>query len=122
MLPSDSPNFSEDGLPDANGPAYQKTERRTGPPLDYVAEKMRSCIEQLHASIQTLREHEQSKKDGLSESVRSAFRYAVISYLALMNMLGVANNQSIFDRLLAMSPEDLREWIDRIHIEGSVIG
>ena len=27
---------------DSNGTAYQKTEERTGPPLDYVAEKLQS--------------------------------------------------------------------------------
>jgi hypothetical protein len=33
---------------DPNGPAYQKTETRTGPPLEYVAEKLRSCLCDLH--------------------------------------------------------------------------
>lgn len=33
---------------DANGPAYQHREVREGPPLEYVSQKLRSCLESLH--------------------------------------------------------------------------
>ena len=38
-----------DGLyADPNGPAYQQTETRNGPPLEYVAEKLGESLRALH--------------------------------------------------------------------------
>jgi hypothetical protein len=37
-----------DGLTEPNAGAYTKTETREGPPLDYVAEKLRTSLEVLH--------------------------------------------------------------------------
>jgi hypothetical protein len=35
-------------LGDSNAGAYQRVEERTGPPLEYVAEKSRNTIEAIH--------------------------------------------------------------------------
>ena len=37
---------------DPNGPAYRTSEHRSGPPLDYVAEKLRNALFELHAAVQ----------------------------------------------------------------------
>ncbi len=39
-----------DLLGGANGGAYEKVELRTGPPVDYVAEKLHPSLEQLHSA------------------------------------------------------------------------
>ena len=36
-------NDIDDWFQEPNADAYIKTEERTGPPLDYIAEKMRRC-------------------------------------------------------------------------------
>jgi hypothetical protein len=46
--------FSE-FIPDPNGSAYTKKETRVGPPLDYVAEKMRFALESLHELINNIK-------------------------------------------------------------------
>jgi hypothetical protein len=120
-----------------NGPGYTQTETRTGPPLIYVAEKLRASIEALH-SLHTLalmdlpddlpcpERHRMKwpsynpKDDSVLGSCYSAFRCAVISYLALKNLLGMANDNGIFERLLEMHSEDFSRWLDGIDREGSV--
>ena len=51
---------------------------------------------------------------------RFAFHYALVGYLALMNLLAIANDHEISDRLLGMSHEEFESWLDRIDEEGSV--
>ncbi len=121
-----------------NGPlGYTHTESRNGPPLTYVAEKLRGSIESLH-SLHTLslmdlpddlpcpERHRvewptyNPKDESVLSSCHNAFRYAVISYLALNNLLGLANDNDIFQRLLEMRREDFSRWLDNIEREGSV--
>jgi len=124
-------------LGDANGPAFQKREERTGPPLSYVAEKLRGSIEGLHELYQNLNRcvpdnlpqppalkgsSFSTKHDSLVSPAWTSFRYGVVAYLALENMLGLANDNDLFDRLLAMSRDDFRLWLDRIASEGSETG
>src|ERR1035437_4549226 len=83
---------------------YTHTETRTGPPLTYVAEKLRASIEDLHSlhafALRDLPDDlpcperhgpvspsYNPKDDGVLRTFYSAFRPAVISYLALNNML-----------------------------------
>ena len=104
---------------DPNGPAYQKTESRTGPPLEYVAEKLRRSLECLHEL------HGQARgtaagKGGPERAVGSAFYYAAVAYLALHNMLALADPPEFSDRLLGMSRSEFDDWLDVIDREGSV--
>src|SRR6266404_8623895 len=93
------------GTTPPNGPlGYTHTETRSGPPLTYVAEKLRASIEFLHslrcqATIDVpddlpcperhlVRRPSYNPKQGsVLNPCHTAFRYAVISYLALNNML-----------------------------------
>jgi hypothetical protein len=52
--------------------------------------------------------------------VQSAFYYGAVSYLALHNMLALANPSEFSDRLLGMNRAEFREWLDGIDREGSV--
>jgi hypothetical protein len=99
---------------DPNGPAYQKTETRTGPPLDYVAEKLRSCLCDLHGLNRRV------EIDEVRDDVAPAFYHAAVAYLALYNMLALADPRSFIERLLAMSREEFDDWLDGIQLGGSV--
>jgi hypothetical protein len=97
-----------------NGPAYQKTETRTGPPLEYVAEKLRSCLCDLHGL------HGHVEIDEVRNDVAPAFYHAAVAFLALHNMLALADPPSFIERLLAMSREEFDDWLDGIQRGGSV--
>lgn len=120
-----------------NGPAYTRTETRTGPPLSYVAEKLRGCLKSLHSlhsltvrdvpdglpcpeRFQDKHPNYDPKLYSVLEPCYAAFRYALTSYLALNNLLAFANDQDIFERLLLMPNEDFDRWLDDIDREGSV--
>jgi len=45
-----------------------------------------------------------------------------LGYLALNNMLALANEKDLDDRLLAYSRDEFKEWLDRIDQAGSVTG
>ncbi|MHB1342702.1 MAG: hypothetical protein ACYC5F_11140 [Thermoleophilia bacterium] len=122
---------------DSNGGAFRKDEIRSGPPLDYVAEKARSGIEQLHrllASIDALAPSDLpqpagvagttflSRADSLRGPAHAAFHYAIVSYLALNNMLHLANDRRHLESLSSMSWGELDKWLDVIDREGSVTG
>ena len=127
-----------DGLTGPNDSAYTKTETRNGPPLDYVAEKLRTCIEELH-SLHSLAARDlpddlplparlkgkaagyDIKRESILNPGYSAFRHALVSYLALNNLLAIANDNDVFARLLRMSGDDFHGWLDGIDREGSVI-
>ena len=107
---------------DPNGPAYQKTETRTGPPLEYVAEKLRSCLcdlHGLHGHADALRP-QSPQLDEVRDAAGPAFYHAAVAYLALHNMLALANPPSFIERLLAMSREEFDDWLDGIQLGGSV--
>ncbi len=108
-----------------NDDAYEKTETRRGPPLDYVAEKLRNALKAMHSVIVLLR------SPGLTDSERGqapetmavyAFRSQLVGYLALKNMLALVNNEDFFDRLEGHSREEFDEWLVRIDEQGSVTG
>lgn len=95
----------------SNGPAYQRSELRVGPPLDYVAEKLRSSLTCLHKLASIEAPH---------EDARPAFYYALVSYLALNNMLAAANPPGFSDRLAKMKPDAFDQWLNAIDRGGSV--
>ena len=107
----------DDWFRDPNDGAYEKTEERTGPPLEYVAEKMRRSLHSCHELVINLKGDER-----LSFHASAAFRYGTISYLGLQNMLALINEGELFARLEQYSSDDFSEWLDRIDQEGSVTG
>ncbi len=120
----DDAGFDADGdfdldeiLGDSNAGAYQRVERRTGPPLAYVAEKSRHAIEQIHMVFVQLDED-----SGVRGPAQAAFHYALVAYLALNNMLTLAGDHRVVTRLLAMPPDELAKWLDTVDAEGSVTG
>ena len=58
----------------------------------------------------------------LSFRASIAFRYGMTSYLALKNLLALVNDGELFGRLEKYSPDDFKDWLDRIDQEGSVTG
>ena len=109
-----------------NDDAYVHSEERTGPPLDYVASKLRQNLEWTHQTLVALREHGDNieLKGGMSVHwhVAVAFHYAVKSYLALQNMLALANDDKLYQRLEGYTKDEFRDWLDRIQHQGSVTG
>ena len=110
---------------DSNGGAYRLVEERSGPPLSYVAEKARNSLWHLHAlagSIDAFAVGGAPQPDLVTQAM-VAFHYGVVSYLALNNMLDMANGGHAFiSQLLAMSPDDFEKWLDMVDGEGSVLG
>ena len=121
-----------DGLyADPNGPAYQQTETRSGPPLDYVADKLCNALlalHRLHSQLQSLVGRmtadsalgPDSRAPDLVYSMQAAFHQACVSYLALQNMLAHANPPEFAERLLAMDRDEFDEWLADIARGGSV--
>lgn len=121
-----------DGLyADPNGPAYQQTETRSGPPLAYVADKLSEslrALHRLHSRLETLAGRitadsaldADSITNDLMYGVEAAFHQACVSYLALQNMLAHANPPEFAERLLAMDRDDFDEWLADIARGGSV--
>ena len=113
---NDTPHEPEDsGLPlNANGPAYTSREDRHGVPLDYVAEKLGSAIEELHRFGQ----HHAGDRAGLL----SAMHYALVAHLGLHNMLGKAGDRTLASRLLNGTSKELHAWLHVVAREGDVRG
>jgi hypothetical protein len=117
--------------------AYETDEVRTGPPLEYVAEKVRHSLEAIHSLIHEIRQRVSQdlpaaapslgppmsiKEEYLLATAIYAFRSALVGHLALNNMLALANDNDLDDRLLAYSRDEFKEWLDRIDQAGSVTG
>ena len=117
-----------------NGPAYHKREERFGPPLGYVQEKMASS---LHDLIQSVDEYvpddlpQLNKEAGnpfplkasyLQAPARQAFHYELVAFLALANMLALARESGLVERLLEYEPEEFHHWIRRLELGDSVEG
>lgn len=128
-------NIPETNSP--NGPAYTHTETRTGPPLDYVAEKLKYSLVSIHTlyalamrdlpddlpcpeSIFLTWPEYNPKIQSVIQPCFDAFRNGVKSYLALVNLLEIGNQDRIFERLLQMPRDEFSKWINSIESEGSV--
>ena len=109
----------DDGPREPNDDAYLKKEVRVGPPLDYVAEKFRHSLEATHHLLTDLR---QTNSESLRFSARYAFRSQLTGYLALTNLLALANDNTLSERLEGYTAEQFKEWLDRIDQQGSVTG
>ena len=115
----------EDMFRPPNDGAYEKEELRTGPPLDYVAEKLRRSLELTHYLIKSLNNLEsptQNELDPLLNQTSGAFHYQLTSYLALKNMLALGNENGFFERMEHRSTGEFHDWLDRIDQQGSVTG
>lgn len=102
----------EDDIPDIREPndgAFVKAECRVGPSLDYVAEKCRITLEALWEAYNELA----AKAPGKYE-VHVAFTNGAVAFLALNNMLALANEPAFDDRLLEMTRDQFNSWLDRI--------
>lgn len=110
------PRDPEDsGLPlNANGPAYTSRQDRHGVPLDYVAEKLGSAIEELHRFGQ--------RHTGDRAELLPAMYYALVAHLGLHNMLGKAGDRTLASRLLNGSSKELHAWLHVVAREGDVRG
>ena len=132
-----TPDDPDDFFRPPNDNAYETSEVRTGPPLTYVAEKVRHTLEAIHSLIHEIRQRVSQhlpvaapssgppvsiKEEHLPPTALYAFCSAVVGHLALNNMLALANDNDLDDRLLAYSRDEFKEWLDRIDQAGSVTG
>lgn len=108
---------------DSNDGAYVKSEERTGPPLDYVAEKLRRSLEaihSLHSLLLTSDDHPSQER--LRHEAEHALQKGLTSFLALHNLLALSNEHRLTERLLSYSYEEFQDWLDRIQEQGSING
>ena len=120
--------------PDSDGAAYQKTEERTGPPLDYVAEKMVASLVESHKAHRMIRAlllgtaqnpvsvQNASAAEEAGDKTRGAFHLALVAFLALVNMLDLANDTELVDSLLKRDTDSFHDWIENVRRNGSVTG
>jgi hypothetical protein len=99
-----------------NGGAYEKRETRTGPPLEYVAEKLVGSIRSIHEGLAKQRPEDRASP------LRAALQQGVTAFLALHNMLALAHAHDWFDRIESMSRSEFRLWTERVGASGSVSG
>lgn len=126
-----------DFVGDSNGPAFQREEVRTGPPLEYVSGKAESALLAMHEVFRSIQRYVpddlpqpdaaagttfSTKEDGLLSPAWDAFRLALVAYLALNNMLHVANEPGLVGRVLDMPREAFRKWLYGVSSEGSPTG
>ena len=129
---------SEPPFRDNNDNAYSKQELREGAPLDYIAGKIHKSIEithQLYRNIEKLVPDKlpqpekvqgtdfSTKNEILLSECHHIFHDQVVAYVALYNMLGVANTTSdggetLFDRLLRYENSELKNWLNDIARRG----
>ncbi len=121
----------------ANGDGFAAQEERFGPPLGYVSEKLKQSVwfthhlwhlaqrdipKDLPLPVRAEETGYNVKEDSVLSPCYSSFRYSVTAFLALQNMLDIANQEKIFEKLLEMQPEEFERWLNRIEQEGNVHG
>jgi hypothetical protein len=118
----------EDLFRDPNGPAYQTQQTRVGPPLEYVAQKLGTALGDLHRAAQTAQAAGATKAtdeeaSGLGRDLRLAFLHALVAYLALGNMLALAEDPgALTERLLGSTREEFDAWLRHVEQGSSVTG
>lgn len=108
---------------------FEAEQKHTGIPLGYVVEKLRSSIETLHFAIRRSpvpvppgQQGAEADADVAAASQRGTFMYALVSFLALHNMLGLAKDPSeLSERLCAYKRNELRDWLDQVEQGGTVV-
>jgi hypothetical protein len=118
-----------------NADAYEREELRVGPPLDYIAEKLRASLEAQHDVICALRDRLPNdvsavtplraginlKADFLVFPAHAGFWNSLVAYLALSNLTALATRETM-ERLLVFSRDELGDWFRRIDQAGSTTG
>jgi hypothetical protein len=119
----------DDLFTDPNAGAYEIEEARAGPPLDYIGGKLRDALEFSHRLVRGMRDPHALPNDtggldihALRRDAEATFRYALTSYLALYNMLGLISDHRKVDALLELDGDTLEEWLVRVQRQGSVSG
>lgn len=111
----------DDLFRDPNGPAYQQRQTRVGPPLEYVAEKLDTALTELHRAAKARSGVIDDSREG--HDLRSAFMHALVAYLALGNMLALAEDPgALTERLLAFTHEEFDAWLRHVAQGSSVTG
>src|SRR5580704_904834 len=98
----------------SRGPAYTAREIRQGVPLSYVSEKLSHAIEDTHAAG---RAHPEARKR-LAHVMYSQTK----AFLALHNLLGVADAAGLPEQLLEMDRRELDRWIAAVVTHGDLFG
>jgi hypothetical protein len=93
----------------SNGPAFTACETRQGVPLGYVSEKLAHAIIDTHAAGVA---HPEARK-------RLAH---VMAFLALHNVLAVADAPGLPEQLLGMERHELHSWIAAVVTHGDLLG
>jgi hypothetical protein len=114
----DDDHDADDEMRGSNDGAYEKGQVRMGPPLEYVAEKLRHGVEATHFVLAALRR--QHGSESLIFNASYAFRSQITAYLALNNFLALVNDEGFFERLEGYSKEQFEDWLRRIDQQGSV--
>ena len=117
-LEDDANDDADDEMRDSNDSAYEKEQVRVGPPLEYVAEKLRHGVESTHYVLAELRRQQGS--ESLIFNTSYAFRSQITAYLALNNFLALVNDEGFFERLEGYTKEQFEDWLSRIDQQGSV--
>jgi hypothetical protein len=85
--------------------------------LNQIAEELGSSLELIHQLLRS------PGSATLATGGRSpdwlAFQRGVVAYLALHSMLGMANDESLYDGLLTLSAGDFRNWLETVAEAGS---
>lgn len=108
-----------DYMKSTNGPAYEKNESGSGPPLTYIGEKLRGALKQSHAVLSNLQSCVpddlplpsdycedapiSAKNDLLISPAFTAFHYQAVAFAALFNMLSLVSARKGVERLIGMS-------------------
>lgn len=98
------------------GPPYEHEELRRGIPLNYIAEKLHHSLLDFHTAY-----HETHDTD-VQNTLYSSFRNMVKTFAGLWNMLEIITNEDYFESLLAMTHEEISQWINSIERVGSLTG
>ena len=115
----------DDLFRDPNGPAYQIQQARVGPPLEYVAQKLGAALGDLHRAAQAAGSPKGTDEgaSGLGRDLRLAFLHALVAYLALGNMLALAEDPgALTERLLRSTREEFDAWLRHVEQGSSVTG
>src|SRR5688500_6864598 len=112
----------DDLFRDPNGPAYQTQQTRVGPPLEYVAQKLSTALGDLHRAAQAAGAAGEGTSD-VSRDLRLAFLHALVAYLALGDMLALAEDPgALTERLLESTREEFDAWLRHVELGSSVTG
>lgn len=124
-------NESDDiSLVGSNASAYEKREVRVGVPLDYVAEKLETCLRGLHALVHLAGEQPvnppqpgsalSDKQVSFPAGAQYAFHNGCKAYLALYNLLALFNEPHLVERLLATGMDEFQRWTEFVQEQGSL--